>query len=150
MKKLIMLLSLAALAVMLVAPATAVAQDSKSITVYAPTSRQPITEDDVLNYVASVFTSGYINDTHYSTQSTFENRMGYLKEMAAAGFDTSVDDPFIWEVLLPNSATAEKATVWFGHPVVRDGDRVLIKGWFVNNTDADVVFLLAPDTRYKY
>jgi hypothetical protein len=150
MKKLIMLLSLAALAVTLVAPAAAMAQDSKSIAVYAPTSSQPVTEDDVLNYVASVFTSGYINDTHYSTQSTFDDRMAYLKDVATMGFDPNVDDPFIWAVLLPNSATVEKATTWFGHPIVKNGDSVLIKGWFTNNTDADVIFLLVRDERYKY
>jgi hypothetical protein len=150
MKKLIMLLSLAALAVMLVAPAAAMAQDSKSIIVYAPTSTQPVTEDDVLNYVSVVFNSGYINDTHYSTQSTFNDRMSYLKDVATTGFDLNVDDPFIWAILLPNSATVEKATTWFGHPIVKNGDRVLIKGWFTNNTDADVVFLLVKDERYKY
>jgi len=150
MKKLIMLLGLAALAVTLVAPAAAMAQDTKTLTVYAPTATEPVTEIDVLNYVASVFTSGYINDTHYSTQSTFDDRMAYLKEMATKGFDIETDDPFIWAVLLPNSATIEKATTWFGHPIVKTGDRVLIKGWFTNNTDADVVFLLVKDERYKY
>jgi len=144
-----MLLCLAALAIMLVGPAVAGADDAKSIKVYAPSSKQPVTEDDVLNYMASVFTSGYVNDTHYSTQSTFEDRMIYLKDAATSGFNTDIDDPFMWTVLLPNSATVETATTWFGHPIVRKGDQVLIKGWFTNNTDADIVFLLTSDPRFK-
>lgn len=150
MKKIIILLSLAALAIMSVVPVLVTADDSKSITVYAPSSSRPVTEEDVLNYMASMYTSGYINDTYYTTQSTLYSRMNSLKELATKGFDLSSDDSFIWAVLLPNSATADNVTTWFGHPVVKSDDHVLIKGWFLNNIDADIVFLLTSDDRYKY
>lgn len=114
---------------------------------YAPTSDQPATEESVLDYLSLVFTTGYINETHYSTQSEYNDRLSYFRETVVKGFDPDADDPFIWSFMLPNSASMKNLTTWFGHPVVKTVDGCLIKGWFIGNTDADVIFIFMPDVR---
>jgi hypothetical protein len=147
MKKFTLLSGLILLALMLIAPVAVRASAPQAIDVYAWNSPQPVTENDVLNYVAETYTSGYINDTHYITQSTLSDRTTFLRQMAEQSFDADYDDPFIYSILLPNSATVDNAKTWFGHPIVRNGNQYIVKGWFAKNIDANLIFSAFGDPR---
>ena len=145
MKKLIFLLSLFLIAVALIAPAAVRA--ASTITVSAPKADQPISENDVLTYVSDTYSDGYINETFYMSQSTPEERMDYLKQWATKGFDPNTTDPFMYSIMLPNSATVETATTWFGHPIVQVDGQYEIKGWFSDGEDAVLDFSIVGDSR---
>jgi hypothetical protein len=63
------------------------------------------------------------------------------------GFDLNTADPYIYSVLLPNSATVAQAKTWFGHPVVMMGDQYVIQGWFGPGNDAILDNSIVEDVR---
>ena len=147
MKKLVVLFSLALLLIVFIAPAIVSADGPQPITVYAWTSKTPVSENQALKYVSNIFSNGYINQVFQSSQSTPEARMDYMRQWATKGFDPDTADAFIYSVLLPNSATVENTTLWFGHPIVKTNDTYVIQGWFTDGSDAVLDFSTWGDPR---
>ena len=145
MRRLLLILGTLIMAVAFILPA-AVYADSSTI-VYAPKCTSVLTEDDVLNYYSMVFQDGYVNQLYTSTQATREDRINSMRQMAMKGFDINTTDPYLYSLLLPNTATVAQAKTWFGHPVVMQGGQYVIQGWFGPGNDAVLDNSVIEDVR---
>jgi hypothetical protein len=145
MKKMFALIGILMVALTIIMPAAVSAANSYDV--FAPKSNQPVSEDDVLRYAATEWQNGYINETFTMTQATMQDRMDYLRQQAVTGYDPNSSDPYIYSLLLPNSATLAQVNMWFGHPVVMADGKYLIKDWFGYGNDAVVNVGIEQDIR---
>jgi hypothetical protein len=145
MRRLFFILSTLSMAITLIMPAAAHAANATDV--YVSKSADVITEDQALNYYAIVNQNGYVNQNWFTSQGSREDRMNTLRQMAIEGFDINSVDPYLYSVLLPNTATLAQVKTWFGHPVDMIGGQYVIHGWFGPGDDAVVIPSVIDDIR---